>query len=192
MVMGHTHTQKEFKMSVWTYIKIGLGLAACILVLVTFSGVRSKLTNVIYTANDTIKAKSPFFYNETLALREVNNWREQNGRKPLKIDSRLNRAAQAHADYMAEKDYVGHTSGFWPFSKTATDRVKEAGYAPRALGENVAGGQDSFSSALDSWKNSPGHNRNLLASNATDIGMAVKKNSRGKLKNYWVMVIGSE
>jgi hypothetical protein len=40
------------------------------------------------------------------------------------------------------------------------------------------------------WKESPGHNKNLLTPGADIIGVAVARNESTSYKVYWAMVIG--
>jgi uncharacterized protein YkwD len=41
------------------------------------------------------------------------------------------------------------------------------------------------------WKESPGHNKNLLLPDATNMGIALVQDPRTEFKSFWTLVIGS-
>jgi uncharacterized protein YkwD len=41
------------------------------------------------------------------------------------------------------------------------------------------------------WKESPGHNKNLLLGDATHMGIALVQDPRTEFKSFWTLVIGS-
>jgi uncharacterized protein YkwD len=67
---------------------------------------------------------------EVLAL--VNRFRARYRLKALRLDASLNRAAQAHADDMAVRDYFGHVT---PDGRTVGDRATRAGYRWASVGK---------------------------------------------------------
>lgn len=77
--------------------------------------------------------------------RILNNVRIGNGASAVTYDSRLDAAAQAHADDMVVRGYFSHTS---PEGDEVYDRIVLQGYQPIAWGENLAGGQQSEAAAL--------------------------------------------
>ena len=42
------------------------------------------------------------------------------------------------------------------------------------------------------WQRSPGHNANLLQSEADSVGVAVVRNDQTRYKTYWAMVIADK
>ena len=76
-------------------------------------------------------------------LKLHNRERRDDGEKPLKLNNKLTEAAQEYADYLAKSGKFSHTA-----KGTMSSRVKDAGYKPRAVGENIAVGQRSASSVL--------------------------------------------
>ena len=42
------------------------------------------------------------------------------------------------------------------------------------------------------WQKSPGHNANLLQSEADSVGVAVVRNEQTRWKTYWAMVIADK
>jgi uncharacterized protein YkwD len=101
--------------------------------------------------------------------------------KPLQVDSRITAAAQGHASDMAQRKYFSHNT---PEGVTFDKRIKAAGYdSPGA--ENIAQGQRTAEQVMQSWMNSPGHQRNILNCDYTTIGVAVDTNGF-----YWVQDFG--
>jgi hypothetical protein len=56
--------------------------------------------------------------------------------------------------------------------------------------ENIAAGTKTWSDTLRMWKESPGHDKNLLTPGADIVGVAVARNENTSYKVYWAMVIG--
>jgi uncharacterized protein YkwD len=110
--------------------------------------------------------------------------RKTAGLKPLTPNSKLMAAARTHAANMAQLEMLEHTLN----CKTPADRAKDAGYTYGWLGENIAWNQQSPKEVVESWMNSEGHKANILKEEATEIGVAVAKNTKGE--PYWVQVFG--
>ncbi|GAB3247266.1 CAP domain-containing protein [Kineosporia babensis] len=114
-------------------------------------------------------------------LKLTNQERASNGCKTaLKLDSKLNAAAQGHSDDMAAKKYFSHDSqdGRSPF-----DRMADAGYKFGAAAENIAQGYGSAEAVVEGWMNSAGHKANILNCDYTEMGLGLAKNG-----NYWTQV----
>ena len=52
-------------------------------------------------------------------------------------------------------------------------------------------GQVDFNEVMRGWKESPGHNKNLLLGDATHMGIALVQDPRTEFKSFWTLVIGS-
>lgn len=59
-----------------------------------------------------------------------------------------------------------------------------------SAGENIAAGTKTWADTLRIWKQSSGHNANLLLAEADSLGVAVASNENTRYKTYWAMVIG--
>lgn len=118
----------------------------------------------------------------------INQYRRDNGLKPLKLNAELTAAAKAHARDLAKWDRISHygSDGSNPW-----DRVKRAGYKARLAAENVGTGQASFDEVMKGWRNSPGHNKNLLLGDAEHMGLALVTEPKTEFKSFWTLVIGS-
>lgn len=117
----------------------------------------------------------------------INGYRSERGLAPLTLEKHLTRAARQHSQDLAKSDRISHTGsdGSDPWS-----RVKMTGYKPRLAAENVGAGQMSFAELLQGWKDSPGHNRNLLLAGATQMGIALEINPGSKYRTFWTLVLG--
>ena len=116
-------------------------------------------------------------------LKRHNRERREEGEKPLKLNAKLTAAAQEYADYLAKNGKFSHTA-----KGTMSSRVKDAGYKPRAVGENIAVGQSSTSSVLKSWMHSEGHKKNILSDKYSEVGFGIAKDKKGRL--LWVTDFG--
>jgi uncharacterized protein YkwD len=107
---------------------------------------------------------------------------------PLRWSNTLQEAAAGHAADMARHSYFSHTGRD---GSNVTDRASRAGYAWRAVGENIAAGQMQADAAVQGWLNSPGHCANLMAPAYTEMGAAFAVNTNSSAGIYWVQVFGA-
>ncbi|WP_419998074.1 sigma-70 family RNA polymerase sigma factor [Streptomyces boninensis] len=99
----------------------------------------------------------------------VNKERAGAGCRPLKLDSRLSRAAQLHSEDMSANNYFDHTSRD---GRTFSDRAKAQGYQTPGA-ENIARGQSSPADVMSAWMNSEGHRANILNCDLTTMGLGL-------------------
>jgi uncharacterized protein YkwD len=111
----------------------------------------------------------------------VNQNRAQAGCAPLRVDSKLTKAAADHSSDMARRDYFSHTT---PEGVTFDQRIKAAGYAQPGA-ENIAAGQRSAEEVMNAWMNSPGHRANILNCQLSAIGVGLDTNGW-----YWTQDFG--
>ena len=118
----------------------------------------------------------------------INRYRAEKGLKPLTLDSKLTLAAQSHSSDLARRDRISHkgSDGSDPWT-----RVRRAGYSPRLAAENVGTGQMSLAEVFRGWQESPGHNRNLLLPDATQMGIALVAEPGTKYGTFWTLVLGT-
>ena len=123
-------------------------------------------------------------------LAQVNAARKRAGLKPLRLSSVLAKAAQRHAEDMLSRGYFAHRS---PSGTTVRERSKAAGYDWRAVGENIAFGQTSVNEVVTTWLESPGHRKNILSPNFSELGLglAMGRGQDGKYQVYWVQNFGT-
>ena len=118
----------------------------------------------------------------------INQYRRDKGLKPLKINPELSEAAKAHSRDLAKWDRISHygSDGSNPW-----DRVKRTGYKARLAAENVGTGQVDFAEVFKGWQESPGHNKNLLLSDAQEMGIGLVQDPKTEFKSFWTLVLGA-
>lgn len=103
-------------------------------------------------------------------LSRTNAERSAAGKSALKINTKLNAAAQAKANDMIANDYWAHTS---PTGVTPWYWFDWAGYEYLVAGENLAYGFETSDGVIAGWMNSPSHRDNLLNSVFEDVGFGI-------------------
>jgi uncharacterized protein YkwD len=113
----------------------------------------------------------------------IGAYRRNNGLGPLTIDPELQTAAQAEADAMASADKPSSAEAF-------KSRLAATGFvSPDA---NLSAGYHTLAEAFSGWRESPQHDRVLLDSRATRIGIATAYTPRSKYKVYWALVVAAD
>ncbi|WNI20485.1 sigma-70 family RNA polymerase sigma factor [Streptomyces sp. ITFR-16] len=116
----------------------------------------------------------------------VNKERAAAGCGPVAEDTQLTDAAQRHSDDMAARDFFEHTN---PDGADPGRRITDAGYRWSTYGENIARGQQTPESVMESWMNSPGHRANILNCSFKDIGIGIHNGSGGP---WWTQDFGAK
>lgn len=129
---------------------------------------------------------SPTSITQKEILEATNLGRNTNGGlSALSLNSKLNVSAQMKLDDMFVMGYFEHTS---PRGVVLGDLIQEENYEYIVIGENLAlGNFSSGSEIVDEWMKSPGHRANILNSQFTEIGIAVKRNVY-QGRNVWIAV----
>lgn len=98
---------------------------------------------------------------------EIDSYRVAHGRGVLAPNPGLDREAQAWADHLAARDVVVHNHAL----------------INRGFGENIvaAGTHCDAACLVTLWKNSPGHNENLLDPGYRSAGMGIAYSAGGKV-----------
>ena len=107
-------------------------------------------------------------------IAQMNGYRAAEGLGPLRIDSRLLKAAEDRMRDMEEQEYWAHVGpdGLPPFRW-----IKPRGYTFMHAGENLAAGFETAEVLVDSWMESRGHRANILSPLYSDCGIAVIEGS---------------
>lgn len=103
-------------------------------------------------------------------LNLTNYEREQNGLRPLSLNSKLTSAAQKKATHMLKNNYWAH---FAPDGTTPWDFIKGEKYDYVYAGENLAKGYTTSHSTVKAWMNSPTHKANILSKQYSEVGFAI-------------------
>lgn len=110
----------------------------------------------------------------------INLYRKQaQNLAPIAVSEAGTRAARWHANDMGEKGYMGHTE---PNGRDFIARMGAFGYGGWA--ENAAAGVYSGRDAFCLWKNSPGHNSNMLGYHQS-MGIGFATVSGSQYGGYW-------
>ena len=119
-------------------------------------------------------------------ISQLNKYRDSKNRKTLKQNSTLMKAADTRA---IESSYK--------FSHTRPNGKPWNSISKLMNGENIAMGYTTPSDVMKGWKNSSGHNKNMLSKDFTKIGVSCfakrgEKKSDGTYRYtyYWVQNFG--
>jgi len=119
----------------------------------------------------------------------VNQQRAAAGLAPLRINDTLTDDAQSYADYMAKANFFAHQG---PDGSNLETRADAAGYTTWTfLAENLAAGQPTPQRVVQAWMNSPSHRANILAPDATEIGLGHAFGPGTTYGNYWALEFGT-
>ena len=139
---------------------------------------------------------------EQAFLTLINDYRQANGLGTLSFDSQLNNASEWMSGDMAANNYWPDDAYCAQFGlgahcdSTGRDpfqRMADSGYNYNTWkGENLAAGVDTAQSAFQLWKNSPGHNANMLNEHFTVIGIARVYGEAATYGWYWTTNFGGQ
>ncbi len=125
---------------------------------------------------------------EAALCRTVNDYRAQNGLAPLLLSSSLTNAAEWQSGDMAQKNYFNHTDSL---GRDPFQRMAAFGYSyPTAKAENIAAGSSTAAATFTQWKNSPGHNANMLSSSYAVMGVGRAYGAASQYGWYWTNTFG--
>ena len=117
----------------------------------------------------------------TLCL--LNNERGAQGLRPVAEAPGLTQPSRAYSARMVAERFFAHES---PDGGTLVDRLTSVGYIAAdgdwTVGENIAWGQGELStprSIVAAWMASPGHRKNILTGEYTEIGLGVVTGTPG-------------
>lgn len=144
-----------------------------------------------------LAAECPLNKTEQALLDRVNEARSQprqcgdkhfEATGPLSWNCTLEDAAQAHSEDMAELEFFSHTG---PDGLEIGERVRRRGYSWRAVGENIAAGQDSVDRVMGRWLSSPGHCANIMSAKFTEMGASRVEAPESQYSPFWTQVFAS-
>ncbi|MGO4706290.1 CAP domain-containing protein [Microvirga sp. 2MCAF38] len=148
----------------------------CVLVALALAGCASEMP-----LTGTHKVLSTSTSEAHAAANLISAYRTSRGLSPVTVDSRLNQAAVHQARAVAAAGNLSHGD----FS----GRMKEFGIRGTSAENLSAGGADNVENVIVRWRNSPGHNSNLLIPEARKIGLA-RVVTDGGYGRYWALVLG--
>lgn len=124
--------------------------------------------------------------NPAEAIRQINAYRASKGRGPLTVDPVLNQVAAETARELARRNTIKtemHTG------KGLARRLDAKRYPFGRAAENLGAGYPTLAMAIDGWKASRGHNKNLLIRDVTRAGIGLALTDKGPYHSYWVLIL---
>ncbi len=126
--------------------------------------------------------------NQARATRRTCGNKAFNAARPLRWNDSLAEASLLHSEDMANFNYLSHDGRD---GSTPPQRIEQAGYRYRAVGENIAGGQTKPEDAVAGWIRSPTHCANLMNPVFTEMGAAFAVDRKSNLGVYWTQEFGT-
>ena len=131
---------------------------------------------------------------EAAIVEQTNAFRRSEGRTAVVRNVVLDQAARRFAEYLARTGRFAHEAD----GRQPADRATAAGYRYCTIAENLALNLDSrgFSTAklageaVEGWKASPGHRKNMLLPNVTEIGVGIARAPGADPKFHSVQLFG--
>ena len=165
-------------------MRIGTAFALCAALAVTSCGESLETKPLSPQAQ---RALADVHVDPTAATATLNSYRASHGLGPVRLDPALAAMAQHQADAMAAGNQLSHD-----VAGSFASRFLASGLdAPRAA-ENIGGGYYSAEEAFKGWRDSPGHNANLLMPQATRFGIAIAKDGRTRFRVFWAMEVAAD
>ena len=132
---------------------------------------------------------------EIAFVKIINQYRADNGLAKLKISDDISEAAYRHNSDMGKYQFFNHytVNSDW-FEKGASpyDRMAKSGYGYYTnKGENIAAGFETAEAVFKAWKNSPGHNENMLNKSYRVIGISRHYVGNSPYLYYWTTDFGA-
>lgn len=106
---------------------------------------------------------------------------------PLTWNCLLEQSALAHTYDMTRNNFFSHTSSD---GGNLSARVNKAGYLWSGIGENIAAGQQTIAQVMAGWINSPGHCRNIMNGDFTEVGATSVTDATADFGIYWTQNFG--
>jgi uncharacterized protein YkwD len=107
---------------------------------------------------------------------------------PVTLSMTLASVALGHAADMAEHAYFEHED---LIGRSPAQRVREAGYAEKLVGENIAYGPQSIDEVVQGWLDSPGHCENIMDPRFAQMGIAYAPGQLSRRGLYWVQLLAA-
>jgi len=120
------------------------------------------------------------------ALAMINRHRAANGLSPLVNDPPLSAIAAETARELARRNTL-RTKMHTP--QGIKRRLDDGNYGAVRAAENLGAGYPTLALAVDGWKTSKGHNKNLLNGELTHAGIGLALTDEGPYQSFWVLLL---
>ena len=109
----------------------------------------------------------------------TNAERKKDDKSALTLSPALSKIARAHSENMARQGKMEHKLD----NKNIFDRIKDAKYEYRYVGENIAFGDQGIAleTIMKLWMDSQSHRKNILYPGFTEIGIGIARAKNGDL-----------
>ena len=111
----------------------------------------------------------------------LNQYRIASGKGALANDAKLEATIEGHCHHMAVHTFFSHTA---PEAAVSSPWTRAGLCGTSANGENIAAGYANASAVMTGWKNSPGHNANMLNGTFKRVGV-------GSYGSQWGQIFGN-
>jgi uncharacterized protein YkwD len=139
-------------------------------------------------SSDALTGTAALDSEEIAFLGLINDYRAQNGLGALQVSISLTKSSDWMSTDMATTGNFSHTD---TLGRDPSARMEAYGYDTSYYwGENIAGGNATAQDTFTQWKNSPGHNANMLGSSYKVIGIARAQNPSSAYGWYWTTDFG--
>jgi uncharacterized protein YkwD len=139
-----------------------------------------KVEDKTFKPINKIEIRSTYTDVQKKLLELHNNQRSFKKISSLVLDEKLCDYAQNHAEIMARKNSLYHSS---------MSDLSLLDDASTLVGENIAWGQETEEDVVNAWMWSPGHRWNILSSNFSKVGFGLEVDKNGRL--YWCTVFSN-
>lgn len=113
---------------------------------------------------------------------QINAIRARANLPGLTRNAKLDAAARSHAADMVSNKFFAHKGSD---GSTGGKRLTRAGYRWCSMAENISYGYSSQTAAIENWRKSPGHYRNIVSGKAQNYGIA-------NVDDVWVMLVAAK
>jgi uncharacterized protein YkwD len=134
------------------------------------------------TLSERERAAANVHADPVAAAQMISAYRQAHGLSAVAPDPQLQTLAQAQADAMAQKNLLSHE-----VSGTLTQRFDAVHLIKETAIENVSAGYFTLDEAVQGWRNSPGHNENLLKPGMKKLGIAAAYAPGTRYLTFWAL-----
>jgi uncharacterized protein YkwD len=123
--------------------------------------------------------------------------------RALRWNDELYASAYEHSSDLAQSNTFSHLGSGTEFDITGAnsggeksqffERIESNGYTNYyTLGENIAGGQENITEAMEAWLESPAHCTNIMNDKFEEVGIAVVVAEDTTFEIYWTQNFGTK
>ncbi|RAI39518.1 CAP domain-containing protein [Rhodoplanes roseus] len=116
----------------------------------------------------------------------ISGYRRNNGLGAVTLDPVLMRLAEEQAQAMAAKNKLDHNVG-----RDFKTRMSSSGFDAAMAVENVSAGYHTLAEAFSGWRDSPPHRANMLAKDATRMGIGAVYAPNTKYRVFWALIMAA-